>query len=130
MRLEFQAVEGAFLDEDDLAYCLVCGVSGQDAAGAKHYLNFQRTFEHEDPSEDWGVHCEFGDQINGAYNCIRRCRLTRAALEVDLTGPIDWEKKYTGVSVNVARLDEPTFAAIRDGLPRIFRGTAGILELA
>ena len=39
MRLEFRAVEGGFEDEDDPTYCLICGVSEQDAAGVDHYLN-------------------------------------------------------------------------------------------
>jgi hypothetical protein len=81
MRLEFTALEGGFDDEDGPHFCLMCGVSGRDADGADHYLNFQRGFEDEDPSEDWGVHFEFDDQINGAYNCISRCRLTQTVLE-------------------------------------------------
>ena len=76
MRLEFSAVEGGFEDED----VLICGVCGKDAAGTEHYLYFQRGLEDEDPSEDWGVHCEFDDQINGEYNRVQRCRMMRAAL--------------------------------------------------
>jgi hypothetical protein len=130
MRLEFRAVEGGFEgDKDGLSYCLICGVSGQDTAGEEHYLNFQRGFEDEDPSEDWGVHCEFDDQINGAYNCVRRCRLTRTSLEVDLGRAIDWQKKYMGLVVDISALEETVIEAMRAGLPRIFRGTEGILEL-
>jgi hypothetical protein len=130
MRLEFQAAEGGFEDEDDpTSCCLICCFSGQDAAGREHYLIFQRGFEDEDPSEDWGVHCEFDDQSNGAYNCVQRCRLTRTTLEVDLLRPIDWQKKYTGVLVDVSGLGEELLEAIREGLPRVFRATEGILEL-
>jgi hypothetical protein len=130
MRLEFAALEGGFEDEDGPHFCLMCGVSGQDADGVDHYLNFQRGFEDEDPSEDWGVHFEFDDQINGGYNCISRCRLTRSVLEVDLMQPIDWQKKYAGVSADLSQLDEATVAKIRAGLARIFRGTDKIMELA
>ncbi len=126
MRLKFSAAEGGFEDDD----FLICGIAGTDDAGTDHYLNFQRGMEDEDPSEDWGVHCEFDDQINGQYNRVQRCRLTRTALEVDLSQPIDWQKKYTGVTVDLSKLDEPTFAAIRGGLPRIFRGTEAVLEVA
>ena len=76
------------------------------------------------------MHCEFDDQINGAYNCVSRCRLTRTALEVDLSRPIDWRKYYTGVSVDVSGLDGATLEAMRRGLSRIFRGTEGLLEIA
>jgi len=81
MRLEFWASEGVFGDErDPTAPCLICGLSGTDSSGTEHYLNFQRGFEDEDPTEDWGVHCEFDDQGNGDYNCVRLCRLTRLTL--------------------------------------------------
>jgi hypothetical protein len=129
MRLEFRAVEGGFGDEDDPIYCLICGVSGPDATGVEHYLNIQRGFEGEDPAEDWGVHCEFDGQGNGAYNCLRRFRLTSTTLEVEFLHPLDSQEKYTGVSVDLSGLDAETLAAMRGGLPRIFRGTEGILEL-
>lgn len=130
VRLEFRALDGGFEDEDDSVYCLIFGVKGKDADGVEHYLNFQRGFEDEDPAEDAGVHCEFDDQINGAYNCVSRCRLTRTALEVELSRPIDWQKKFTSVSVDVSALDDATWAAMRGALPRIFRGTDGVLEVA
>ena len=126
MRLKFSAVEGGFEDVG----CLLCAVYGKDPAGAEHYLGFSRELEDGDPSEDWGIHCEFDDQANGEYNRVQRCRLTRTAIEVDLSEPIDWHKKYTGISVSLSDLDEATFAAIRNGLPRIFRGTEGVLQVA
>jgi hypothetical protein len=131
MRLEFRAVEGGFEDKGDSIYCLICGVSGPDAAGTDHYLIFQRGFEDQDPAEDWGVHCEFDDQANGDYNCVRQCRLTRATLEVELGRAIDRQQKYTSVCVDVSGLGHVKLAAIRNGLPRIFRGAATkSLELA
>jgi hypothetical protein len=56
--------------------------------------------------------------------------LSRTLLEVDLAIPIDWQKKYAGVSVDLSALDDELFEAIREGLPCIFRGTHGVLELA
>jgi hypothetical protein len=130
MRLEFSAEEAEFADENDPTYfCLLCGFYGKDSEGVDHYLTFQRAFEEEPASDDWGVHCEFDDQINGNYNCIGCCRLTRTALEVEFTKPIDWEKKYGEIVVNISGLSEQTFAAIRAGLPRIFRGATELLTL-
>lgn len=126
-QLAFRADQGGFRDEHDFPFCLVCGVSGPDAAGAGHYLTFQRSPERDDPARDDGVYCEVDDRRNGEFNGVRRCRLTRAAIEVDLGGR---PKAYTGVSVDVSALDDETFAAIRDGLRRIFRGTDGVLDLA
>jgi hypothetical protein len=41
----------------------------------------------EGASEDWGVHCELDDQINGEYNCVHPCRLKSASLDIDLSEP-------------------------------------------
>ena len=128
MRLVFRATEGGF-DAAETVDCLVCGFFGRDVSGKEHYANFQRSVEAGDPSEDWGVHFEFDDQINGAYNCIRQCHLSRTALAVELARPIDRQKQVSGVSVDLSGLDEDSYEAIRDGLPRIFRGKAGILEI-
>ena len=128
MRLVFRATEGGF-DAAETMYCLVCGVSGLDASDKKHYVILQRGVESEDPSEDWGVHFEFDDQSSGAYNCVRCCRMSREALEVELMRPIDRRKQINGVSVDLSGLDEESYDAIRVGLPRIFRGTAGVLEI-
>ncbi|MHC5540360.1 hypothetical protein ACYOEI_19235 [Singulisphaera rosea] len=130
MRLEFKAAEGGFEDEDDSVYCLICAVSGYDVTGVEHYLILQRGFEDEDPSEDSGGLCEFDDQINGAYDCVARCRLTRDVLKVELTHTIDWEKTYTSVRADLCNLDDATVAAIRAGLPRVFRGADTTLDLA
>lgn len=104
MRLEFRARQGWLFDKGDPTFCLVCGVDGPDGSGTEHYLNLQRGFEDGAPDDDDGVHCEFDDQINGAYNCVRRCLLTRTKLEVDFSRPIDRQKKYDVVSADVSGL--------------------------
>ena len=128
MRLVFRASEGGF-DAAETMDCLVCGFSGRDASDKEHYANFQRGVEGEDPSEDCGVHFEFDDQSSGAYNCVRQCRLSRAALEVELAHTMDWGRQIDGVSIDLTGLEEESYEAIRGGLPRIFRGMAGILEV-
>jgi hypothetical protein len=130
MRLEFHAVEGGFWGKDDpMSFCLSCVVAGRDPAGAEHWMDFQRGYEDEDPAEDTGVYFGFDDQINGAYNCVQKCRLSRASIEVELTRPIDRRKMYTGVVVDISGLDDASFEAIRAGLPRIFRDTEQTLEV-
>ena len=128
MRLEFQADEGGFYTPDDpMTFCLICGVEGRDADGVEHGLTIQRGTEDEAPAEDWGVHFCFDDQSNGDYNCIQKCRVTRSSIEVHLTHPID---QIHSVFADISGLSEEAFAAIRNGMPRIFRGTDGILEVA
>jgi hypothetical protein len=45
MRIAFRATEGGFQADE---YALVCGLTGIDADGAEHYLNFQRSPEGSD----------------------------------------------------------------------------------
>ena len=131
MRLEFLADKGGFYTPDDpMIFCLLCAIGGINADGLEHHMTLQRGTEDEDPDEDWGIHFCFDDQINGAYNCIHRCRLTRSLIEVVLLNPIDPKEKITTVAANIANLDDPTFMAIRNGLPRIFRAHEEILEIA
>ena len=62
MRIAFRAIEGVFEAEE---YALICGLADVDADGAEHYLNLQRASEREPAEDDWGVHLEYDDQING-----------------------------------------------------------------
>ena len=129
MRIRFRATEGFFANED----AITCGVAGPDADGVEHALSFDRASEAvamDDPEDDWGVHTEFDDQINGAYGCVGRCRLVREALAVDLLGPLG--RRLVGVEgfdVDLA-IDEEAYAVVRSGLIRIFRAMPGVLVLA
>ncbi len=121
-RLEFRANDGGFSDK----WALICGVIGADDAGSGHYLNLSRASENDDPRQDWGVHCEFDNQNNGRHNCVRRCRLSRSHLEVELTEAI---RQYIAISVDISSLNDAAFDAMRQALPRLFRGSKGILEI-
>jgi hypothetical protein len=123
MRIAFQAAEGGF--EDD-GYALICGVSGTDTEGNEHYLVFQRDTEGGD--DDWGVHVEFDDQVNGEYNRVKACRLSSDRLMVDLAGKLGTLEGVEGFDVDL-NLPGECLTKIRSGLPRIFRNTTGVLAI-
>lgn len=116
--------------EGDASLCLVCGVRGRDAGGAGHYMMFQGDADSADADDDPGVHFEFDDQSNGDYNCVARCALTRASLEVELTDAARQETGVVGLRADLSGIDDPSYDRLRVGLARIFRETDGILELA
>ena len=126
MRIEFRASEAGF--EAD-RYVLNGWVSGTDADGVGQFLNLSRGPEDEDPHEDWGVHLQWKGQENGAYRRVRRCRLSREWLSVDLSRPLRGLAGVEGFDVAMA-INEPSFERLRSGLPRIFRGMPDILEIA
>ncbi len=130
MQLVFKAIEAGFVEDDDGIACLMCGASGTDADGNGHYLTFQRGIEEEDPDDDWGVHFEFDDQINGNYECVSRCQISRTRLHVELTSPIDPDGKVTSVTVDLRKIKSRDCKAMIVGLRRIFRNKKGILRVS
>jgi hypothetical protein len=118
MRIAFEATEAGF-DADE--YALVCGVSSGTQS-----LTFQR--DAEGSGEDWGVYLEYRDQSNGGYNCVRRCRLTREVLSVELSRQLGTLANVAGFGVTLG-VDEESFRALRAGLLRVFRAMPGVLHL-
>jgi hypothetical protein len=117
MRITFRATEGVFEADE---YALICGLAGVDADGGEHYLNLQRSSEGGPAEEDWGVHLEFDDQINGEYGRVREWRLSRDQLAVDLSQQLGTMAGVGGFDVALA-IDDRAFEQIRAGLLRIFR---------
>lgn len=117
MRLSFTADEAGFEADE---YALVCGV-----AGGGHYLTFQR--DAEGSSEDWGIHLEYDDQINGDYDCIAACRIGAKSLSIDLVRQLGKLASVTGFDV-VLQLTPQRFAALHQGLRSVFRGRLQVLQ--
>ena len=125
MRIILHATMGSF-EADEFA--LVLGLTGIDPNGAEHYLIVQRALDGGKPEEDWGVHIEFDDQINGQYDRVQKFRLSRERLSVDLTEQLGTLAGVEGFDVELD-LDDSTFALIRTGMPRNFRGTIDVLAI-
>jgi hypothetical protein len=123
MRVAFRATQ---VDWDEDEYALICGLTGADANGREHGLCFQRSPEGDDPAEDWGVYLEFDSQGQAEYNRVAGCRLGRDRLAVDLSGPLGSLDGVSGFDVELA-VDDAEFEQLVAGLPRIFRGTIGLL---
>jgi hypothetical protein len=126
MRMAFEAKLGGF-DAD--AHALICSLSGTDVDGQEHNLLMQRSPEGERPDEDWGIHLEFDDQINGDYGVVLRCRLTRDTLHVDLSRRLGSLRDVEGFDVGLG-IDDASFARIQAGLQRIFHDMPGAWLIA
>ena len=126
MRIAFNAKQGIF-DVD--AHALICSLSGTDVDEHEHYLMLQRSPEGTQTDEEWGVHLEFDDQINGDYGAVHRCRLTRDKLHVDLSRQLGSLSGVEGFDVGLD-IDDSSFERIRAGLQRIYRDMPGALAVA
>jgi hypothetical protein len=119
-KLAFTATQ-AGTDED--YFSLVAGVACDNPY---QYAAFQR--EVESANEDWGIHFEFNDQINGDYECIKDCTVSRKRLQVELTRPIDREKRISSVDIELDISDEEYLAFVAL-LRRIFRQNESMLNI-
>ena len=126
MRKKFRATEAGF--EAD-KYCLLAAVMGCDESGEEHGLDLQRGPEDEDPIEDSGIYLGFDDQINGGYNHVGHCWLSRTSLSIDLAKPLRTMKEIEGFDIALD-VEESSFTQLRDGLPRIFRGHEQLLSIS
>ena len=120
MRIAFRATEAAFEADD---HALVCGV----AAGPDMYLTFQRAVEGS--ADDDGIYLEHRDQINGQYDSIRNCRLSRTQLTINLSQQLGTLAGVEGFDVALA-VDEASYKRLCAGLQRIFRDQADALVVA
>ena len=118
--LAFTANAVGVMDDE---YSLIASVGVADPV---QYVTFQRSVE--DGDDDCGIHFEFNDQINGKYECIKSCSLTRGHLLVELTEPIDKAKEIELVDVSLD-ISEEDLQIFTDMLRRIFRGRLDLLTL-
>lgn len=130
MRVSFEVLDGHWIsDEESMGF--TC--EGTDKEGAIHYLNLQGP--PEEPSEDYDeddlhIHLEFDNQGNSGYECVRRCRLTRRLLSIDLSKPLgQWIPEVEGFDIGLSKIDDAAYDELRTGLPRAFRGSKAQLEI-
>jgi hypothetical protein len=84
--------------------------------GADGYLMLQRSGE-DDP-DDWGVYIELNDQADSGYGLVENCRVSRQAVEIDLTQPL---AGTTTIHVHLVVKDD-AYMRFVEGLKAIFRG--------
>lgn len=130
MQIVFKAIEAGFVENAGGIACLMCGASGTDADCNEHYVTLQRGNEEEDPDDDLGVHFEFDDQINGNYECVSRCQVSRTRLHIELARPIDLERQVTSITVDLRKIKSRDWKVMAIGLRRIFRNKKGILRVS
>ena len=90
----------------------ICGVRG---ANDQHVL-FQRGEADASASE---IHFEYAEQVNGGYDLIRECHLSRHRLTIELSKPIQALPGVTGIDVSL-EVNESAFRMLRSGLESIF----------
>lgn len=122
--LQFKATEITCVDD---GFALVCGASNSKADEPYHYITIQGCTDPDD--EEDGIHFELDDQINGNYNLLRSCHVSRSQIFVDLHHDVPWHLGLERVIVDCAAISEAEFHAFVAGLRRLFRDRTADLIL-
>ncbi|MBU6955025.1 hypothetical protein [Hahella sp. HN01] len=94
---------------------LIVGVEGCDDG----YILWQRGLTEDTGSED-GIYFEFDDQINGDFNCIKKCVVGNDGIRVAMT---DGKSMHFYFKEGFNRFEE-----LKSGLLQIYQGSEDILE--
>jgi hypothetical protein len=118
MKLAFTATEFGTTDD---GYTLLCGASNSKSAeGVDYrYITLQRSSDPED-EDDWGIHFEIDDQINGGYELLGACALESTKLTCHLTKGTDWYPDLRVVEVLLGE-SPAEFSSLSEGLIKMFR---------
>ena len=127
MTLQFKATE---IGCEDDGFALVCGASNSKANEPYHYITIQGCSDPDDEDDD-GIHFEIDDQINGGYDLLRACQVSRSQIFVDLHHDVPWHSGLERVVIDCAAASAAEFDSLVAGLRRLFRDrpTDLILEL-
>ena len=116
MELRFTATEIGCVEEDG---ALVCGASNSKSDAPYHYITIQGNSDPDDGDND-GVHFEIDDQINGNYDLLASCSVSRDQITVDLLRDVPWHPGLRRVVVDFGDTPKEQFEELVTGLRRLF----------
>lgn len=126
MELRFNATEIGCREEEG---ALVCGASNSKSDEPYHYIIIQGCSDPNDEDDD-GIHFEIDDQINGNYNLLASCFISRSQIAVDLLHDVPWHPGLRRVVVGCHTASVDQFDALVAGLRRLFRDRPSDLHIA
>jgi len=126
MEIHFNATELGCVEEND---ALICGAANTGSAEPYHYITIQGFADPED-EDGSGIHFEIDDQINGNYNLLASCSVSRSELRVELTRDVDWYPGLERVVVDCSAIPSEQVDEMIAGLQRLFHDRPADLHVA
>jgi hypothetical protein len=126
MELRFNATEIGCTEQDGT---LVCGASNSKSDEPYHYITIQGWSDPDD-EDDHGIHFEIDDQINGDYNLLASCSVSRTQITVELLNDVPWHAGLRRVIVGCGNAPAGELEALIGGLRRLFRDRPEDLYIA
>lgn len=123
MELRFNATEIGCFEEDG---ALVCGASNASSDDPYHYITIQGC---PDRGDEDGIHFEIDDQINGDYNLLASCSISRSQFTVDLLHDVPWHPGLRRVVVDCGTAPADQVDAFIAGLRRLIDSRLGDLHI-
>jgi hypothetical protein len=117
MELRFNATEVGCVEDEG---ALVCGASNAKSEDPFHYITIQGYADPGDEDDD-GIYFEIDDQINGDYNLLASCSISRGQLTVELLRDVPWHPELRRVVVGCDTAPAEELTALVAGLRRLFR---------
>jgi hypothetical protein len=118
MELRFDAAEIGCVEQND---ALVCGASNSKSDEPYHYITIQGWADPDYPDDEHRPHFEIDDQINGGYDLLASCSVSRSLLTVQLLHDVPWYPKLSRVVVGIGSATAEQFDLLVAGLRRVFR---------
>jgi hypothetical protein len=116
MDIHFEATE---IGCEDDGYALVCGASNSKSESEYHYMIIQGCSDPDDEDND-GIHFSIDDQINGNYDLLDTCEVTRQQIIVTLHKDVPWYPGLRKVIVDCGSTPDSDFEPLLAGLRRLF----------
>ena len=117
MELRFNATEIGCVEKDD---ALVCGASNSKSDESYHYMTIQGWADPDYPDDEHRPHFEIDDQINGNYDLLVACSVSRSHLTVELSHGVSWYPDLRRVVVAIRSATDAEFDSLVSGIRRVF----------
>jgi len=118
MELRFNATEIGCVEENDV---LVCGASNSKSEDPDHYVTFQQWADPDYEDDDKRIHFQIDDQINGNYDLLASCSVSRSEISILLLRDVPWHPGLERIVISCDACPQEQFNSLVAGLRRVFR---------
>lgn len=127
MELRFSATEIGCVEQDGV---LVCGASNSKTDAGYHYFTIQAWADLEMEEEDGdGLYFEVDDQINGGYDLLSSCEVTREHITIHLLHDVPWHPGLARIVVDCKSCPDKQHHSLVTGLRLAFRDRPSDLQI-
>lgn len=126
MELRFNATDVVCVEENDVR---ICGASNSKSDEPCHYIMFQQWVDPDFPDDEQRPHFEIDDQINGEYDLLGACSISRDELTVQVLHGVPWYPDLQKIVVGIGNVTTAEFDSFVAGMKCIYRDRSSDLQI-